>query len=55
MLLFEWDSEKAKKNIKIHKISFNEASTTFKDTLSLTIYDPLHSEEEDRYIDWKFL
>ena len=50
MLLFEWDSDKAKNNIKIHKVSFDEASTTFKDALSLTIYDPLHSDEEDRYI-----
>ncbi|MFH1287306.1 MAG: BrnT family toxin [bacterium] len=50
MLLFEWDSDKARKNIKIHGISFDEASTVFKDTLSLTIYDPLHSDEEDRSI-----
>ena len=50
MLLFEWDPSKASKNIKIHGISFDEASTVFKDTLSLTIYDPLHSDEEDRFI-----
>ncbi len=50
MLLFEWDPNKAKKNISIHGISFDEASTAFKDALSLTIYDPLHSEEEDRFI-----
>lgn len=50
MLLFEWDPGKAKKNIKIHGVSFDEASTSFKDTLSLTIYDPLHSDEEDRFI-----
>ena len=50
MLLFEWDPIKAKKNIKIHGVSFDEASTSFKDTLSLTIYDPLHSDEEDRFV-----
>jgi hypothetical protein len=50
MLLFEWDTDKAKKNIKIHDVSFDEASTAFKDDISLTIYDPLHSEEEDRLI-----
>ena len=50
MLLFEWDPSKAKGNIKIHGISFDEASTAFADTLSLAIYDPLHSEEEDRFI-----
>lgn len=50
MLLFEWDPNKARKNIKIHGVSFDEASTTFRDTLSLTIYDPLHSDKEDRLI-----
>jgi uncharacterized DUF497 family protein len=50
MLLFEWDSIKATKNIKSHGVSFDEASTSFKDTLSLTIFDPLHSDEEDRQI-----
>ncbi len=50
MLLFEWDANKAEKNIKIHGVSFDEASTAFRDTLSLTIYDPLHSDEEDRLI-----
>jgi uncharacterized DUF497 family protein len=49
MLVFEWDPNKAKKNIEIHGISFDEASTAFKDPLSLTIYDPLHSDEEDRF------
>ncbi len=50
MLLFEWDPNKAKENIETHGISFDEASTAFGDTLSLAIYDPLHSEEEDRLI-----
>ena len=50
MLVFEWDPEKAKENIETHGISFDEASTAFGDTLSLTMYDPLHSEQEDRFI-----
>ena len=50
MLLFEWDINKAKKNLRIHGISFDEASTAFKDILSVTIHDPLHSDEEDRFI-----
>jgi len=37
-------------NIKKHKVSFEEASTVFADLLSLTIPDPLHSENENRYI-----
>jgi hypothetical protein len=50
MLLFEWDPNKARRNLEIHGVSFDEASTAFKDTLSLTIHDPLHSDEEDRFI-----
>ncbi len=50
MFLFEWDARKAKRNVATHGVSFDEASSTFKDPLSLTIFDPLHSEEEDRYI-----
>jgi uncharacterized DUF497 family protein len=50
MLLFEWDKEKAKRNFLKHNVSFEEASTAFADPFSLTIYDPLHSNEEDRFI-----
>ncbi|OGO38102.1 MAG: hypothetical protein A2147_11240 [Chloroflexi bacterium RBG_16_57_8] len=50
MLLFEWDSDKAKKNLQTHGASFEEASTTFGDPLSLTIHDPLHSEREERFV-----
>jgi uncharacterized DUF497 family protein len=44
------DEDKAKANIKKHKVSFEEASTVFGDPLSRTIFDPLHSDEEDRFI-----
>ena len=50
MPLFEWDPEKAKRNLEIHGITFDEESTAFKDTLSSTILDPLHSEYEDRFV-----
>ena len=43
MLLFEWDTKKARRNLKIHEVSFDEASTAFRDPLSRTIDDPLHS------------
>jgi uncharacterized DUF497 family protein len=49
-LLFEWDPKKAGRNLHIHGVSFNEASTAFQDPLSQTIADPLHSEGEDRFI-----
>ncbi len=50
MLLFEWDSQKAKINRKKHGVSFDEASTTFEDPLSLTMDDPLHSSDEERFV-----
>jgi uncharacterized DUF497 family protein len=50
MLSFEWDPQKAKSNLEKHGVSFEEASTAFQDTLSLTIEDPLHSIEEERLI-----
>jgi uncharacterized DUF497 family protein len=50
MIQFEWDPSKSIANLEIHGVSFEEAGTAFRDTLSLTIYDPLHSEREDRFI-----
>jgi uncharacterized DUF497 family protein len=49
MLLFEWGTQKAKSNEQKHGITFDEASTVFEDPLSLTIHDPLHSENEERF------
>jgi uncharacterized DUF497 family protein len=50
MIIFEWDSKKNRSNIEKHGVSFEEASTVFQDTLSLTIDDPLHSIDEERLI-----
>jgi len=36
-------------NLIKHDVSFEEASTAFKDDLSIPISDPFHSEVEDRY------
>ena len=49
-LKFEWDDEKATENLTKHGVSFSEASTVFADPLSRTIPDPLHSEEEKRFV-----
>jgi hypothetical protein len=49
-LTFEWDHEKAEQNLKKHDVPFEEAATVFGDPLSLTIDDPLHSEQEDRFV-----
>ncbi len=47
---FEWDSEKARRNNKKHKVSFDEAVTVFYDPLSATFPDPDHSDNEQRLI-----
>ena len=49
-LRFEWNPNKAKKNIVKHGISFDEAATVFSDPLSMTYDDPDHSYDENRYI-----
>lgn len=48
---FEWDDKKAKLNWKKHGVSFDEGVTVFLDPFSITINDPDHSEQEQRYID----
>ena len=54
-LLFEWDERKAEQNLGKHGVSFEEASTVFGDTLSVTIDDPLHSMREQRVCDARSL
>jgi uncharacterized DUF497 family protein len=49
-LSFEWDPDKCAINERKHRVSFEEASTVFADPLATTIYDPDHSDEEDRYL-----
>lgn len=49
-MLFEWDDEKEKTNIKKHKIDFTTASFVFDDENRLEIFDDSHSVDEDRYI-----
>ena len=47
---FEWDPRKNEANIRKHGVAFSEAATVFGDVLSITVPDPDHSQEEDRYI-----
>jgi uncharacterized protein len=49
-LLFECDPKKAQRNFFRHGVSFNEASSAFRDPLSRTSDDPLHSEDEERFV-----
>ena len=50
MAQFEWDGQKARANHARHGIPFEEACTVFRDPLSLTIRDPLHSTNEERFV-----
>ena len=47
---FSWDNKKAQLNEIKHKITFEEAKTVFDDENARLIYDPDHSENEDRFI-----
>jgi uncharacterized DUF497 family protein len=42
-LEFEWDARKAAKNLRKHGVSFDEATTVFRDKFSITFPDPEHS------------
>jgi len=47
---FIWDENKNARNIASHNVSFEEAKTVFYDPNARVIYDPEHSEDEDRFI-----
>lgn len=47
---FVWDKNKTESNREKHGVSFEEAMSVFDDYEALLIYDPDHSEDEDRFI-----
>ena len=47
---FDWDPDKARRNLAKHGVSFEEAATVFDDPLYVDFFDPEHSEGESRYI-----
>lgn len=47
---FEWDNNKATKNLKKHGVSFREAASVFGDPLAITFDDPDHSIGEYRLL-----
>ena len=49
-IAFEWDRGKDSANRRKHGIGFAEASTVFDDPLSITIPDPDHSIDEERFV-----
>ena len=50
LIKFTWDHNKAEANAKKHRVSFDEAKTVFYDPNARMIFDPDHSEKEDRFI-----
>ena len=49
-LRFLWDPRKAGSNQRRHGVGFQEAATVFDDPLSVTIPDPDHSVDEQRFL-----
>jgi len=47
---FIWDKKKASANLQKHNISFEEAKSVFYDDFARIVFDPDHSETEDRFI-----
>ncbi|OLD27441.1 MAG: hypothetical protein AUJ04_04125 [Acidobacteria bacterium 13_1_40CM_3_55_6] len=47
---FEWDPHTATLNLRKHGVSFEEASTAFRDPLSVTASDLTHSSTEYRFV-----
>lgn len=47
---FEWDPNKAKVNIKKHKVSFERAAEVFLDPFTISVFDTEHSSAEERWI-----
>jgi uncharacterized DUF497 family protein len=47
---FEWDPDKASKNVEKHHVSFDEAANVFDDPMFITLIDDEYSTDEERYI-----
>ena len=45
-----WDTNKAAKNLRKHRVAFEEAATVFDDPMFITVVDDEHSVDEERYI-----
>ncbi len=50
LLEFEWDPQKAARNLRKHHVSFREAAMVFGDVLTFTYDDSRHSQGEQRYV-----
>jgi uncharacterized DUF497 family protein len=50
MIKFEWDTQKAKSNLRKHGVSFEEAQSVFYDDNAIQFFDSENSESEDRFL-----
>ncbi len=48
-IAFEWDRRKDSANRRKHGVGFAKATTVFDDPLSITIPDPDHASDEERF------
>jgi uncharacterized DUF497 family protein len=48
-LRFDWDTAKARQNLRKHGVSFEEAQTAFADVDAIVVEDPAHSSDEERF------
>ena len=49
-LRFEWDPQKAARNLAKHGVPFEAAATVFGDPLGRITSDPRHSVDEERFV-----
>ena len=47
---FEWDDDKNVRNFEKHGVWFEEAKTVWADSHASEVFDPQHSDNEDRYL-----
>jgi len=47
---FDWDPSKAVENERKHGVSFFRASTVFLDRRALSLFDAVHSVDEERWV-----
>jgi uncharacterized DUF497 family protein len=50
VLKFEWDLQKAARNLAKHGVSFEDAATAFGDLLGRIEIDPRHLVGEERFV-----
>ena len=50
MIEFDWDPAKAKRNLRNHGVSFEEAKSVFYDDFARQFYDEAHSDGEERFL-----